>query len=273
MTDAVVIVLREVLEAMLLICMLMASSTAMGYRFRWMVLALLLGVCGATAYALSLEQISMSFEGFGQEIVNSALLIAIAVLLAAHNFLAVKQLNDLRYQIPYGLLLLVFVGTVSMAMTREGAEIYLYAYSYGVLAGNISSVFSGGAIGLGIGLSMGTFFYYALKSLPRNKRLITCCVVSLVLAAGMMGQAALYLSQADLLPAQQPLWDTSNVFAESSLIGELLHAAIGYEASPSLTQVLLYLGSIFTSMAAMCAAWFLSKKPSSAIEGAPNETH
>ena len=30
MTDAVVIVLREVLEAMLLICMLMATSTAMG---------------------------------------------------------------------------------------------------------------------------------------------------------------------------------------------------------------------------------------------------
>lgn len=82
MTDAVVIVLREVLEAMLLICMLMASSTAMGYRFRWMMLALLLGVCGATAYALRLEQISMAFEGFGQEIVNSTLLIAIAVLLA-----------------------------------------------------------------------------------------------------------------------------------------------------------------------------------------------
>ena len=267
MTDAVVIVLREVLEAMLLICMLMASSTAMGYRFRWMAIALLLGVCGATAYALRLEQISMAFEGFGQEVVNSTLLIAIAVLLAAHNFLAVKQLKDSQYRIPYGLLLLVFAGTVSMAMTREGAEIYLYGYSYGVLAGNMSSVFSGGAIGMGIGLSIGTFFYYALKSLPRNKRLITCCVVSLVLAAGMMGQAALYLSQADLLPSQGALWDTSNVFAESSLVGELLHAAIGYEASPSLTQVLLYLGSILTSLFAMFAAWFLYRKPGSGDAG------
>lgn len=261
MTDAVVIVLREVLEAMLLICMLMASSTAMGYRFRWLGLALLLGVCGATIYALGLERISMSFDGFGQEIVNATLLIAIAVLLAGHNYLAVKQLTDFSYRIPYGLLLLVFVGTVSMAMTREGAEIYLYGYSYGVLAGNKSSVFSGGAIGVGIGLSVGTFFYYGLKSLPRNKRLITCCVVSLVLAAGMMGQAALFLSQADLLPSPQPLWDTSNIFTEASLVGELLHAAVGYEASPSLTQVLLYLGSIFTSLAAMFAAWVLSRKP------------
>lgn len=260
MTDAVVIVLREVLEAMLLICMLMASSTAMGYRFRWMGLALLLGVCGATAYALNLEQISMAFEGFGQEIVNATLLIAISALLAVHNYLAVKQLVDLRYRMPYGPLLLVFVGTVGIAMTREGAEIYLYGYSFGVLADNMSSVFSGGAIGVGIGLSIGTFFYYALKSLPRNRRLISCCVISLVLAAGMMGQAALYLSQADLLPSQQPLWDTSNIFAESSLAGEFLHAAIGYEASPSLTQVLLYLGSIFTSLAAMLAAWFFYRK-------------
>lgn len=268
MTDAVVIVLREVLEAMLLICMLMASSTAMGYRFKWMALALLLGVCGATVYALRLEQISMAFDGFGQEIVNSTLLIAIAVLLAAHNFFAVKQFLDPKYRIPYGPILLVFVGTVSMAMTREGAEIYLYGYSYGVLAGNISSVFSGGAIGVGIGLSMGTFFYYALKSLPRNKRLITCCVVSLVLAAGMMGQAALYLAQADLLPSQEPLWDTSNVFAEASLVGELLHAAIGYEASPSLTQVLLYVGSILTSLAAMLAAWLLYRKSNDVAVGA-----
>ena len=262
MTDAVVIILREVLEAMLLICMLMASSTAMGFRFRWMGLALLVGVFGATAYAVRLEQISMAFDGFGQEIVNSALLIAIAALLAVHNYLAVRQLFNPQYRVPYGLLLLVVVGTVSMSMTREGAEIYLYGYAYGVLAGNMAAVFSGGAIGVGIGLSLGTFFYYGLKSLPRNKRLITCCGVSLVLAAGMMGQAALYLSQADLLPSQEALWDTSNVFAESSLFGELLHAAIGYEASPSLTQVLLYLGSILASLTAMFAAWFPYRKAS-----------
>jgi high-affinity iron transporter len=267
MTDAVVIVLREVLEAMLLICMLMASSTALGYRFRWMVLALVLGVCGAIAYALRLEQISMAFDGFGQEIVNSALLISIAVLLATHNYFAVRQLNDLSYRMPYRLMFGLFVGAVGMAMTREGAEIYLYGYSYGVMAGNMSSVFSGGAIGLGIGLSMGTFFYYVLKSLPRKQRLITCCAVSLVLAAGMMGQVALYLSQADILPSQQPLWDTSNVFAESSLIGELLRGAIGYEASPTLIQVLLYMGSILTSTVAMIAAWLLYRKSANTVLG------
>ena len=202
----------------------------------------------------------MSFEGFGQEIVNSMLLIAIAVLLAAHNFLAVRQLKDLSHHTSYLLLAIVCIGAVSMSVTREGAEIYLYAYAYGVLASNMTSVFSGGAIGVGIGLSIGTFFYYSLKSLKRRTRLLTCCVLALVLAAGMVGQAALYLSQADILPAQQALWDSSAVLSESSILGELLQAAIGYEASPTLTQVYLYIGSILLTLVAMASAWLINHK-------------
>lgn len=260
MTDAVIIVLREVLEAMLLICMLMATSTAMGVRVRWLGVALVLGCVGASLYGLNLEWVSMAFDGFGQEIVNSGLLICIALLLATHNFLATRKIIDNTSSTSYLLLMIVCIGAVSMAVTREGAEIYLYLYAYGVLADNMSSVFSGGAIGVGIGLSIGTFFYYGLSALTRGRRLVVCCGLSLVLAAGMMGQAALYLSQADILPSQFTLWDTSNVVAESSLIGELLHAAFGYEASPTLSQALLYSSSIAISLLAMLAAWMLANK-------------
>jgi len=260
MTDAVVIVLREVLEAMLLICMLMASSRAMGVRARWVVIGLVLGCLGASLYGLNLEWISMSFDGFGQELVNSGLLILIALMLAAHNFLAVQRIVDNTIKTPLVILLLICIGTVSMAVSREGAEIYLYLYAYGVLADNMSAVFSGGAIGVGIGLSLGTFYYYALSALDQRQRLISCCILSLVLAAGMMAQAALYLAQADILPSQFTLWDTSNIVAESSLIGELLHAALGYEASPTLSQALMYSGSFVVSFAVMILAWWLAKQ-------------
>ena len=228
---------------------------------------LALGVGGATLYALGLEQISMAFEGFGQEYVNSALLVGIAVLLATHNFLAVFQLRNPSVMLAYRTLMLTFVVMVAMAITREGAEIYLYAYSYGVLAGNITAVFSGGVIGLGIGLSVGTFFYYGLRSLARRPRLIVCCGVSLVLGASMMGQASVYLSQADVLPYQEPLWDSSGLFEESSLMGELLRATLGYEAQPTLNQVSLYLSSVIVSILAMLAAWRLHRLPEPARGG------
>lgn len=252
MTSAVIIVLREVLEAMLLICMLMASSSAMGFKLRWLVPALLAGLSGALAYALLLEQISMSFEGFGQEIVNSLLLIMTSILLAAHNFFAVRSLVSSNGPGAHSqAVLAVLIGAAAMGVTREGSEIYLYAYSYGLVAGDVTSVLSGGAIGAGIGLSLGTFIYYGLKTLPPRRCLQFSCAIALIIGAGMMSQAALFLAQADILPATEPLWDSSSLIMESSLLGELLQAAIGYEASPTLVQISLHLGAVLLSVAAM----------------------
>ncbi|OGT72393.1 MAG: hypothetical protein A3H44_05510 [Gammaproteobacteria bacterium RIFCSPLOWO2_02_FULL_57_10] len=252
MTSAVIIVLREVLEAMLLMCMLMASSSAMGFRLRWLVPALVAGLSGAVIYALLLEEISMSFDGFGQEIINSLLLVMTALLLAAHNFFAVKCLvTPSRIAAHSHWVPMILVGAVAMGIAREGAEIYLYAYSYGLMAGDVTAVLSGGAIGAGIGFSLGTFIYYGLGTLPSARCLQFCCAIALIIGAGMMTQAALYLAQADILPAGEPLWDTSTLISESSLFGELLHAAIGYEASPTLTQIGLNIGAVLLSMIAM----------------------
>lgn len=83
----------------------------------------------------------------------------------------------------------------------------------------------------------------------------------------MMGQASVYLSQADVLPYQEPLWDSSGLFEESSLMGELLRATLGYEAQPTLNQVSLYLSSVIVSILAMLAAWRLHRLPEPARGG------
>ncbi|MDP1931598.1 MAG: hypothetical protein Q8L60_09085 [Gammaproteobacteria bacterium] len=257
MTSAVIIVLREVLEAMLLICMLMASSSAMKLTLRWLVPALVAGLGGALAYAVFLESISMSFEGFGQEIINSSLLVATMLLLAAHNFFVIRYLNSpTSIANDSCLLVFVLVGAAALGITREGSEIYLYAYSYGLVAGDETSVLAGGAIGAGIGLSLGTFIYYGLKTLTPRHCLVLSCGIALIIGAGMTSQAALFLAQADILPATEPLWDSSALLRESSLLGELLQAAIGYEASPTLVQISLHLGAVLLSIAAMVLGYF-----------------
>jgi hypothetical protein len=60
----------------------------MGHRLRWLPVALVLGFAGAASYAVFLEQISMAFDGLGQEITSASLLLAVAGLLIVHNFLA-----------------------------------------------------------------------------------------------------------------------------------------------------------------------------------------
>ncbi|MDO9319658.1 MAG: FTR1 family protein [Gammaproteobacteria bacterium] len=251
MTSAVIIVLREVLEAVLIICMLLASSRALGLRFRWLPPALLAGLAGAFIYAVFLEDISQAFEGFGQEIVNAVLLLLITLLLLAHNILAMREFKAPQIARLPTLSLLILSATIAMAIVREGSEIYLYVYSYGVVAGDITSVLSGGAIGAGIGFSLGTFIYFGLRTLSARHCLLFSCIMALVIGAGMSSQAALFLAQADLLSASEPLWDTSALIAESSLPGELLQAVIGYEASPIATQVGMFAGALMLSVAAM----------------------
>ena len=63
----------------------------------------------------------------------------------------------------------------------------------------------------------------------------------LLLAAGMASQAARFLVQADLLPPLGPmLWDTSGLLSDRSLLGQTLHALVGYDARPAGVQVVFY---------------------------------
>lgn len=256
MTSAVIIVLREVLEAMLLICTLMASLSAMRIGLRWLPYGIAAGLVGAFFYAAFLGEISTALEGFGQEVVNASLLIAISLLLAFHNFVAAQNRRGRAQLASASLLCLLMAAAVAMAMTREGSEIYLYVYAYGYLTGAIAPVLSGAIIGAGIGFSIGTFVYYGLKMLPWQRCLQICSFVALIIAAGMMSQGVLYLSQADIVPMQEPIWDSTRIIAESSLLGELLHAVIGYEASPTLTQIGFYLLSMIITAMAMLLGWF-----------------
>lgn len=259
MTSAVIIVLREVLEAMLLVCMLMASSSAMGLGLRWLVPALVAGLSGALAYALSLEQLSMAFDGFGQEIVNSLLLITTTALLIAFSFFAVCHVMTGNAREHTRLILVILIATATVGIMREGFEIYLYVYSYGLVADDVTSVMSGGAIGAGIGLSLGTFIYYGLKTFSPRHCVMAGCGLAVIIGSGMASLAALFLSQADILPATEPLWDSSSLIEESSLLGELLQAAIGYEASPTFAQMSIFLGAMLIYAIVMTQAWFVSR--------------
>ena len=68
---------------------------------------------------------------------------------------------------------------------------------------------------------------------------------SLLLAAGMAAQAAGFLTQADVLPVLvQSMWDTSNILAQSSIMGRVLQTLVGYADHPNGMQVLFYVATL-----------------------------
>ena len=236
---SVVLVLREALEAALIISVLLALSRVRRLGNSWLPWALSLGLAGAVTYAMSISMVSDWFDGVGQEVVNAFMQLLLYLLLVAFAVLTIRPQPTGRGNLR-GLHLLM-IASIALAITREGSEILIYLTSFSQSLELFTPILTGGMVGLGIGLSVGAITYYALLSLRRRLLPQLCSIVLAVVAAGLAGQAAQLLIQADWLPAQTALWDTSDWLPEDSLTGQLLYALVGYEATPTPLQAVIYL--------------------------------
>ncbi|WP_308365607.1 MULTISPECIES: FTR1 family protein [unclassified Microbulbifer] len=244
---SVIIILREVLEAALLLSILLAMSHFLHLRLRWFYAALAAGVAGSVVYGVQLAAISDAFDGVGQELLNAALQIAIYLLLLVIASLLVVNYYTANYyagERHRGILSAAMTAAVAMAVLREGSEIFIYLSAFRYSPQPWSGVLAGSLLGAGIGFSVGALFYYLLVGLPRRRALLVTCVLLTLVAGGMVLQATQLLIQADWLPAQVPLWDSSALVAEGSLAGQMMYALVGYEATPTSLQVILYTASV-----------------------------
>lgn len=260
--NSVVIVLREVLEAALMLSVMLAASRHLGIQARWVVIALALGLFGAAGYGYSMGFVSNLFDGVGQEVFNALLQYILFFALAIIIFLFASCNADSKH---HGVILPVLMATaMTVAITREGSEILVYLSGFLQLREFVSSVGVGSFIGACIGISVGVLLYYLLLSQPARRAIPIAAILLSLTGAGMVLQATGLLIQADWISVAGPLWNTSGFLPEDSLPGQLLYALIGYEASPSAKEVLFY----SASLVAMALALFAGR-----AARADNEAH
>jgi len=251
-----IIVFREVLEAALIIGIVAAATRDVPRRNRWIAAGLFLGLLGAGLVAASTEAIASFASGIGQELFNAIVLGIAVLMLAWHNIWmashgaemashARKVGANIREGRSACSILLIVVG---LAVLREGSESVLFLY--GIAAANdanAASMLLGGLIGMLSGIALGYIIYAGLLRVPMRWFFSATSALVLMLAAGMASQAAKFLIQADLLPGfGSPLWDTSTILSEQSLLGMLLHSLIGYDSRPAGLQVLFYVATLVT---------------------------
>jgi high-affinity iron transporter len=238
--DAVIIVLRETLEASLLVSFLFVYSNHFSVNKKWMFLALVLGISFAVLVALQLPEISDLYDGTGQEVLFITVLLALSLLIQWINFIVIIPNY---FKSSQQLLKILFSSIIVLAISLEGAEIIVFfqsslandKYFYANLLGSV--------LGLGIGISAGAVSYYLLNQLT-NSGIIICLFLLVLVSAGMASQAISYLMQADFIESGYPVWNTNAVINERSIIGQLLYALMGYEATPSFAQVIAYFGYV-----------------------------
>jgi len=235
--DAVIIVLREVLEAALIISVLLVSNHLLKESRRWILPAIGSGVVLSIVLATQIGRLSEMFEGAGQEYVHCVIILITALCLllrcAEILFESVRlRLGDL-YVFSLGL-------AVALAISREGEEIFIYGYAFAAHAQSRFHIILGTAIGAGIGLSVGVLCYYSLLALKGRYLMAVLLGVMALISAGMVAQVVTNLMQAGLIASQAPAWNSTWLVDESTLSGQLLSALFSYESTPTLFQVSAY---------------------------------
>jgi high-affinity iron transporter len=254
--NSVILILQETLEAALLISMLLAVSHQLLRRTLWLVLGLLAGLFLSILYASQMRAISEWFDYVGQEVVNALLQILITLLIVVCVWAFFKCQ---RATAPEGGSLkpghqLLFrwsaSGAVALAVTREGSEIFLYLSGFFHQSEYFQPVMIGTFLGSGIGVSVGTLLFYGVLNLPQTLRLRVPVFFLALFAGNMLSQAALQLIQADWISSGRALWDSSAWLPENSVVGQLLYAFAGYEATPSGIQIIAYFAGLILVIAA-----------------------
>jgi len=251
MLGAALIVFRESFEAALLIGILAAAMRNVPSRNRWLAIGIAGGVLGALVVAGFTDVISSAAGGSGQEIFNASILGIAVLMLAWHNIWMsshgaqlARQARQLGAEVGSGQRALSSVAIVAgVAVLREGAETVLFLY--GISTGTqmtFGQLIGGAALGLGAGVGVGCAVYAGLLRIPSRRFFQVIGILLVLLAAGLASQMARFLIQADWLPSlATPVWDTSWLLANDSMLGATLRVLVGYEAQPSGTQLVFYL--------------------------------
>jgi high-affinity iron transporter len=271
------LVFREVLEAALIVSVVAAATRGVPRRGGFVGAGIALGVLGALLVAWSAGLLAEAFSGVGQELFNAGVLLAAVAMIGWHVLWMSSHGRELSEQMqavgsavqrgasPIGLLLAV----VALAVLREGSEIVLFLY--GMRAGGAGHLWTGLTIGVAAGATLGIVLYAGLLRIPLRHFFRVTNAMLVLLAAGLAATAARYLVQANLLPAWgQPLWDSSWLLGNGSLLGQTAHILVGYDAQPAGMQLMFYM---LTLLALWMGARLIGRTPSTPAVLATTTAH
>ena len=267
MLGALIIVFREVVEAGLVIGIVLAATRGIAGRGWWVSLGILAGVLGASVVAMFAGAISNAFAGSGQELLNAAVLIVAVISLTWHNvWMAehgrelVAELRRVGDDVSAGRRPLTALAVVVfVAVMREGSEIVLFLYGIVVAGTSMTSLLTGGVLGLFAGAAVTGLSYFGLIAIPTRYIFQVTSVLLALLAAGMAAQAVRFLQSAGVVTALHTrLWDTSWLLSDSSILGRMLHVLVGYTDKPNGLQLLAYVATLATMVILM--RWVKSQR-------------
>ena len=250
MLSALLITFREGLEAALIIGIILAYLVSTGNRDRfkpvWIgtALAVVVSLVAGAAIYFSAGQL----EGRGEAIFEGIATLTAAGVLTWMIFWMRKQAinikRHLHAQIQSALgsgSTLGLLGIAFVAVVREGIETVLFLFAAVRVSESAVSSAVGGILGLAIAVAVGYSIYKGTSKLNLSTFFKVTGLLLILFAAGLLAHGIHELQEAGIIPVViEHVWDINYVLHESSVIGRFLAAIFGYNANPSLLEVIAY---------------------------------
>jgi high-affinity iron transporter len=248
--NALVVVWRESLEAMLVIGVLLgwiARQPEPHPLRRSLWAGVLAGIALAALLGAATFMVQDQLHGQALEIFQIGMMLFAAVLIVQmvlwmrrHGGAMRRELERRASGAPGAL----GIGLVAaLAVAREGAETVVFLYGIGIesagldLLGKIAAAGAGFALAVvtaGLIVSGARFLSY--RTLFRVSEVLLLLIAASLLAAGIDRA----ISMDWLSPMLDPVWDTSALLDDSRGAGRMLAEFLGYRARPSATLLVAY---------------------------------
>ena len=261
MAGALIIVLREVIEAGLIVGIVLAATRTLPSRGLYVAGGIVAGLLGAALVAAFAGALSNALAGAGQEVFNAAILGIAVVMLGWHNIWMARhgrRIGEDMRRLGRDVLsgsrsLMALAIVVAVAVLREGSEVVLFLYGVVISSGETGlSLLLGGLLGLVLGAGIGGLTYKGLAVIPPRHLFKVTGILIGFMAAGMAAQCVAFLEQAGIATGLgDAVWNTSSLLADNTIAGRVLHTLLGYTGKPTELQLVVYLATLGTIFGVM----------------------
>lgn len=248
---SLLISLREGLEAALIISIMFGylRKTNQAHYRRYVWAGVVAAVMVSIAVAVGIQLIGAELEGRAEELFEGVMMLLAVVVLTWMIFWMRSQARMLKGNLeselesavrstsPRALFAVAF-----FAVAREGIETALLLAAAAFVTDGVTTVI-GTLLGLSIAAVIGVLVYISAIRLNLRHFFNVTSVLLLLFAAGLFASSIHEFQEAGLLPiVNEHLWDTSAFLDETSPVGQVMKTLFGYTSSPSLLQVIGYVG-------------------------------
>ncbi len=251
MLSALLIAAREGLEAALIVGIVLGYLRRTGRRDRssyaWLGVAI--AVVASGVLAIVMRYVGAELESpYEQMFEGTTMLLAVGVLTwmlfwmrYQSRFLKLDLERKMQTALSdgqnWGLFALAF-----LAVFREGLETALFLAA-NAFAADATATLAGALLGLAIAVAAGVLIYLYAVRIDLQLFFNVTSFFLLLFAAGLVASGIHEFQEIGWLPILTGYaWDTRWLLDNESALGSVLRSLVGYDAQPSLLEVVCYLG-------------------------------